>query len=136
MAVDNRYILEANKLLFMDTSGYPLPGKVVPCLLCAEPFIMRKFTGHPDQICGECSKTYHECAVVYCSKCKVVICRLGPTVLDTGYRIKPREVLHSNACNICAPGIKESYILEIDAWERLVRPRKVISIASKYGPVQ
>ena len=126
-------VLRDDKLLFLDTSGYPLPGKIVPCLMCMEPFIMRKFIGEPDQICPECHKTYDECAVVVCVKCRITICRLKPSVLDNGYTIQPRQVLHSNSCNICFPGVKESHLVEVEQWERVVRPKKVILVPSKYS---
>jgi len=115
-----------NKLLFVDTTGYPLPGKVVPCLLCAKPFIMRPFTGEPDQICEECSKVYYDCAVVRCAGCKhrPVICRVLPKVLDNGYIIRRKAVLHTNACNVCSPGLAESHIVEIRQWEKHLRAGK------------
>ena len=57
---------------------------------------------------------------------KVTICRLVPKVLDNGFYIRPRSVLHSSACNICHRGIAESTILEITEWERSRRPGKLI----------
>lgn len=118
--------LRDDKLLFIDTSGYPLPGTIVPCLLCGKPYLMRKYVGEPDQICEECRKTYNECAIVRCGSCikHPVICRLKPCVLDNGFTIRKQAVLHSNACNICQPGIKQSTIIEVDEWERAVRPHK------------
>lgn len=115
-----------SSLLFQDTTGYPLPGKIVPCLLCTKPFLMRAYTGFPDQICGECWETYKDTARVVCFTCKVTICRLVPKVLESGYYIKPRSVLHAEACNICQPGIKESTIVEIAQWESCVREKKII----------
>jgi hypothetical protein len=123
-------LLRNDKLIFIDTTGYALPGTIVPCLLCTKPFLMRRYQGAPDQICGECMKTYAECAVVRCGKCphKPVICRLKPGVLDNGFTIQPNAVLHSAACNICQPGLQESSIIEVDAWERAVRPHKPVVI--------
>ena len=123
--------LRSDRLLFLDTSGYPLPGKIVPCLLCTKPFLMPKYVGNPDQVCGECRDTYADCAVVRCHNpmCgDVVICRLVPKILDNGFVIKPRMVLHSNACNCCQPGLRESTITEITEWEHLVRPKKAVII--------
>ena len=123
--------LRGDALIFQDTSGYPLPGKIVPCLLCTKPYLMRKYVGHPDQICPECARTLDDCAVVRCVNpmCGgVVICRLKPKTLDNGFVIKPRAVLHSDACNCCSPGLKESRITEITEWERLVRPKKAVII--------
>ena len=118
-------------LLSVDTSGYPLPGKIVPCLLCTKPFLMRTYVGCPDQICGECLKSYDECAIVRCQQCRVVICRLVPKVLDCGFYIRPQAVLHSDSCNICRPGLTESHINEITEWMRMVRPHKIISLPNK-----
>lgn len=117
-------LLRDDALLWIDTSGYPLPGKIVPCLLCGKPFIMRKFIGEPDQICPECAKTYKDAATVVCVNCNVSICKLKPSVLDNGFVIKSRAVLHSNACNICKPGLRESRIVEVDQWEKFLRPHK------------
>lgn len=123
-------VLKDNRLLFVDTTGYPLPGRIVPCLLCTKPFIMRPFTGEPDQICEECSKVYHDCAVVRCSGCKhhPVICRVLPKVMDNGYVIRPMAVLHTDACNVCKPGLRESTITEINRWERTIRKGKPIIV--------
>jgi hypothetical protein len=87
---------------------------------------MRNYTGAPDQICGECRKTYDECAVVRCANCKLgpVICRIIPGVLDNGYHVQKRSVLHTSACNVCRPGLKRSTIIEIDQWEKFVRKGK------------
>ena len=119
-------ILRDDALIFEDTSGLPVPGDIVPCLLCTKPFMMRMYTGAPDQVCPECWETYKDAARVLCWKCKVTICRLVPKVLDNGYYIRPRAVLHSSACNICEPGLSQSVIIEIDEWQRRVRPGKII----------
>lgn len=124
-------------LLFVDTSGYPLPGKIVPCLMCGDPFIMRKFIGEPDQICPECAKVYDEAAIVVCFNCKVAICRLKPGVLDNGFTIHRRAVLHCDACNICQYGLTESHLIEVEQWERQVRPHKpTIIVPGKYQDVR
>jgi len=125
-------ILRQDKLLFQDTGGKPVPNTIVPCLLCGKPFLMPLYRGEPDQICPECWTTYQDAARVICINCKVTICRLVPKVLDNGFYIRPRSVLHSSACNICQPGLKQSIILEIDVWEKQVRPRKIIITGSKY----
>lgn len=117
-----------NRLRFVDTSKAPLPGAIVPCLLCAKPFLMGVFIGDPDQTCPECQKVYGDTARVICVRCRppVTICRLVPKILENGYYIRPRAVLHSNACNICRPGLTESSIIEIEEWERTRRPAKLI----------
>lgn len=124
--------LRNDRLIFTDTASVPGVGKIVPCLLCTDPFIMRPFIGEPDQICPECHKTYDECAVVVCWHCNVVICRLLPKVLDNGYTIQKRVVLHSDCCNICCPGLKESHIVEISEWERTIRPKKIILVQNTH----
>jgi Fe-S-cluster containining protein len=70
--------------------------------------------------------TYADCAVVRCGACPhhPVICRLTPTVLDNGFTIRKNAVLHSVACNICQPGLVESTLVEVNAWERTVRQHK------------
>jgi hypothetical protein len=122
--------LKDDVLLWQDTSGYPLPGTIVPCLLCAKPFLMRFYSGPPDQVCPECWETYKDSARVICAKCKVTICRVVPKVLENGFYIRPRSVYHSDACNVCKPGLSESKIVEITEWERTMRTKKII-IAGK-----
>ena len=124
--------LRNDPLLFQDTGARPLPGTIVPCLLCEKPFLMRMYTGDPDQICPECWDTYKESARVICWKCKVTICRLVPKILDNGFYIRPKSVLHSSACNVCQPGLKQSIIIEIDTWQKHVRPGKIIMPGDKY----
>ena len=110
-----------------------MPGHIVPCLLCGDPFLMRTYVGQPDQICSECKKTYADAAVVVCVNCDVVICRLRPKLLDNGYMIQPRSVLHSDGCNICVNGITESHLVEVTAWEKRMRPKKLILVPAKYA---
>lgn len=124
--------IKDDNLLWMDTSGYPLPGTIVPCLLCTKPFLMRIYTGTPDQVCPECWKTYIDAAKVACAHCNVIICRIVPKILDNGFYIRPRAVYHSDACNVCKPGLKESKIIEITEWEKTLRPKKIIVPTSKY----
>lgn len=115
-------------LLLTDTSTPARPGTICPCLLCGKPFIMRNYTGAPDQVCRSCWQTYRDCAKLVCNKCQVVICRILPKKLDNGFEIKPNTVLHSNYCNICRPGLQVSDIIEIKHWEKHTRGGKLISI--------
>ena len=92
---------------------------------------MLPFIGVPDQICPECSKTHKDTARVICRQCAkkgkpVTICRLVPKVLENGYYIRPNAVLHSSACNVCQRGLTESSVIEIEDWERTLRPKKII----------
>ena len=125
--------IRKDDLIFTDTSQLPLPGGIVPCLLCTKPFLMGVFVGAPDQICEECRKTYAECAKVICNGLgekrphpPITICRVRPMRLDNGFTIQPRAILHSNACNTCKPGLEESTILEIDHWQKYCRSGKII----------
>ena len=115
-------------LRFADTSLPPTAGKLCPCLLCGKSFIMRIYTGEPDQVCSECWDKYKDCARLVCVRCKVTICRVEPKVLDNGFYVRPRSVLHTNACNICKPGLLQSDVIEIREWERCVRPGKIIMV--------
>lgn len=121
-------VLRNDKLVFEDTSKAPLPGGICPCLLCGKPFLMGFFIGEPDQICPECWKLYGDTARVVCATCQppVTICRLVPKVLENGFYIRPKAVLHTNACNICKRGLRESVIVEIEEWERTRRRGKLI----------
>lgn len=117
-----------HKLLFSDTASIPKPYAIVPCLLCTKPFQMLPFIGQPDQVCPECFYTYRDAAKLVCAKCEKqpVIGRLKPKQLDNGFYIKPKSTLHSDKCNVCCPGLVESTIVEIEEWERKIRPKKII----------
>lgn len=101
------------------------PDGMVRCLLCAKLYAA---TGqvHHDQVCSECKKTMRDSAKLVCSKCNIVICRLAPSILDSGFIIRPNMVLHSDSCNICKPGLSESNILEIDLWQKTKRAKKTV----------
>ena len=96
-----------------DASTAPLPGSIAPCLLCAKPFLMRPSSGAPDQTCPECAKTYLDCALLVCQGCNCVVGRVVPKLLDCGYYVRPKNVLHTDACSVCRPGLEQSTILEI-----------------------
>ncbi len=114
-------------VLNYDTSSKPLPGKIVPCLVCGLPYLMRPYVGDPDQVCPDCFKVYYECAKLKCYKCQVVVARIQPGVTDSGYHIRKSAVLHLDKCNVCSPGLKESSVLEIAEWEQHVgRTKKLI----------
>ena len=127
MKYEDLPILTNNKILFKKVHADPaLPGNIVPCLMCGKPFIMPVFIGTPDQLCGECLKTYADTAKVICSRCKVVVCRLAPKMLANGFYIRPHGILHIDACGVCRPGIKESVIQEIDQWEKTRNRGRII----------
>jgi hypothetical protein len=115
-----------DSLVFEDTSIIPQPGTIVPCLLCTKPFIMRMFTGAPDQVCPECWETYKDAARIICWKCKVTIMRVKPGKTDSGYNIPRRAVLHASGCNICQEGLKTCQIIEITEWLKHSREAKII----------
>lgn len=127
MRFEDLPIVTNNKVLFKKVQADPaLPGKIVPCLMCGKPFLMPSFIGVPDQLCGECVKTYADTAKVICRKCKVVVCRLVPKMLANGFYIRPHSLLHIDTCGVCRPGITESVIQEIDAWEKLRNRGRII----------
>lgn len=107
-------------LALIDTTGSPLPGAIVPCLMCTKPFLMRKYSGIPDQVCPECYDTYKDCASLVCSKCRVVVAKVVPKVLENGYYVRPNMVLHLDECNVCNPEIATSTVLEIERHDRIV----------------
>lgn len=127
MRYEDLPVLTNNKILFKKVHADPaLPGNIVPCLLCGKPFLMPRFIGAIDQICGECQKTYADTAKVVCRGCKATICRLHPKLLPNGYYIRPRSILYIDRCGICQPGLKESTIREIDEWERTQNRGRII----------
>jgi hypothetical protein len=123
-------------VLNCDTSQKPLPGKILPCLLCAKPYLQRYYSGRPDQLCPECHNVYDECARIICSQCKVTVARAKPGLTDSGFHIRRRAVLHLDACNVCQTGIKESVVIEVDLWEKQVGRTKTIVLATKYTKIE
>ena len=127
MRFEDLPVLTNNKILFKKVQQDPaLPGNIVPCLMCGKPYLMPHFLGTPDQLCGECMKTYADTAKVICRTCKAVVCRLTPKMLANGFYIRPHGILHIGACGICRPGLTESTIQEINEWERTRNRGKVI----------
>jgi hypothetical protein len=92
-----------DRLRLTDSSKYPLPGTIVLCLMCGKPFLMRRYSGYPDQVCPECYGTYRDCASLHCSVCKVVVAKVKPSVLPSGFYVRPGAVLHLDHCPICRP---------------------------------
>lgn len=119
--------LTNNSILFKKVKADPaLPGNIVPCLMCGKPFIMPPFIGQPDQMCGECLRTYADTAKVICRGCKAVVARLQPKMLESGFYIRPHALLHVSRCGVCSPGLAESTIEEIAEWERAKGRGKLI----------
>jgi hypothetical protein len=125
------------EVILRDPGDYnPLPGSITGCCLCSKPFLMRPYSGPPDPICSECFKTYSECAKILCRNCKVVLARVKPEVLDSGYYISPRCVLHSNGCPRCDRRLKNTKpdelgvttIMEIDEWEARMGRKTIVEV--------
>ena len=107
--------------------------------MCAKPFLMRPYSGIPDQVCPECYDTYSECASIVCSKCRVVVAKAHPKVLESGFYVRPRAVLHLDECNVCNPEIATSVVLEIARYDEICGTKTSIvvpTIAYKQGPTK
>jgi len=114
-------------LYLIDSSGYPLPGSIEPCLMCGQAYLCKAFVGVPDPVCEECYDTYKDCASIICVNCRIVIAKTPPKIMDNGFYVRPNAVLHSDKCNICAPGLVESSVIELEAYEKsLGRKKKII----------
>ena len=110
--------LPFNPLYLQETHQKPLPGTIVPCLMCGKPFLMRIYSGEPDQLCAECWKTYRDCASLVCTVCNITIAKVLPGITDDGFLIRRNSVLHVDACNVCQPDIKKSVVIEIADWNK------------------
>ena len=124
--MENIFDIVNSKLNLKGRIAPAVPGHIAQCLLCEKPYYVLPFFGAVDQICGECNERYKDCAKVICRNCVVTICRVNPRILDNGFYIRPKSVLHIDKCNICKPGLKISTIIEIAAFEKLTRPHKII----------
>lgn len=123
--------MKLEDLALIDTTGTPLPGTIVHCLLCAKPFLMRPYSGIPDQACPECYETYKECASIVCSKCRVVVAKAAPKVLPNGFYVRPYAVLHIDCCNVCNPNLATSTVLEIARHDKLCGTKTSIIVPAK-----
>lgn len=124
------------RFIGIDTSKPPVPGKMAVCLLCAKPFIMPQFVGEPDQACPDCIKMLRDTAKLVCVKCHRVIARHAPKVLDCGFYIRPRMVLHTDKCSRCCPGLLVSRVLEIDEYmRRHFIPKTIVPVTNPYVDV-
>jgi hypothetical protein len=121
-------------VLRFDTSQYPQAGKIVPCLMCAKPLLMRPYSGVPDQICPDCMNMYNECAKLVCFHCRVVVARIKPGVTDSGYHVRKHAILHIDQCNVCftGPELLFSTVIEIDQWERATGRQKRLYIPVEF----
>jgi len=121
----------------LDLSAPPVPGKLAICLLCAKPFVMPQFIGEPDQACPDCIRTLRDTARIVCSRCKRVVARQTPKVLDCGFYIRPRSVLHIDRCNRCSPGVLVSKIVEVDEYmRRHFVPKTIVPVTNPYVDVR
>lgn len=114
-----------------DGTAVVTPGAVYGCTMCGKPYLQGFFSGYHDPVCPVCDDTHKDCARIACVKCKVVVCRVDPSLTDSGYYVKPRELLHIDRCNHCyKPKNTEerwtSVVLEIDAWEKQHGRKRII----------
>lgn len=125
------------RFIGLDLSKPPVPGKLAICLLCAKPFIMPQFLGEPDQACPDCINRLRDTAVLVCNRCKRVIARHEPKVLDCGFYIRPRMVLHTDKCNNCDPGVVVSKVIEIENWMRTHwTPKTIVPVTNPYVEIR
>jgi hypothetical protein len=98
---------------------------------------MPQFIGEPDQACPACRHLMRETAKVVCIRCKRVIARHLPKVLDCGFYIRPRMVLHTDKCNRCCPGLLVSKVLEIeDYMKKHYVPKTIVPVTNPYIDVR
>lgn len=129
--------LRDDRFIGLDASGPLIPGKMSVCLLCAKPFIVPQYIGNIDQVCPECSKTYRETAKIVCRRCKRVIARQKPKVLDCGFYIQPRAVLHVDKCNNCSPGLLVCTVSEVAEYmKRHFIPKTIIPVTNPWVDVK
>lgn len=67
-----------------------------------------------DTLCRDCERLVPTHALVVCVGCRVVVARMAPETLDSGFRIKPLTIYHTEACPNCKPGVQVSKIIEAE----------------------
>lgn len=116
-----------------------VPNSVTLCKLCTKPYVVRFYEGDVDLVCPECYEQYKDCARIACIKCKEVIGRIAPTLLDCGFTIHKGALLHTDKCGMCytPPADKDnaegeqqwtSTVIEVEEWMRVYRRKKIIKI--------
>jgi hypothetical protein len=106
------------------------PNSLTLCKLCTKPYIVRFYEGDVDLVCPECYETYKDCARIACIKCKEVVGRVAPKLLDCGFTIQPGSLLHTDKCGMCyTPPDSEqewtSTVIEVDEWMKTHRRPKI-----------
>ena len=92
------------------------------CAWCGKPLAGE--ISHPSDKpgwCHDCSTTYGDVAVFQCLNCGRAPAGVKPGVTDTGYVVKPNQVLHIRRCPLCTPGITRTECVEFDDWERKMK---------------
>lgn len=124
---------------FQNTAAALVPGIARVCALCEKPYapeVTLNIHGVQDPVCKACESTYADCATVVCELCHTAVAKIPPKLLDNGFYIKPRSVLHGDSCNVCRPGVKVTLLREIDDHQRryrsctIVAPGRTIMIPS------
>lgn len=107
-------------VLKFDTSKPPKVGDPYPCLRCVKLFVTPMYVGAFDGLCQDCRKLYGECATIICKRCRMAVCKVTPKLLDNGYYIAKRAVLHIPCCGVCKRMKEHDYteIEEITTWQR------------------
>jgi hypothetical protein len=113
----------------------PTIGSYIPCAICKELFQVPFYKGTMDPICGKCFVTYNETAKLVCQRCNVIVGRIVPKMLDCGFYVQPKAILHTDKCSLCDEKIKESTIVEVKEWmAKHRRPVIYTSAGQVYKP--
>lgn len=93
-------------------------GKPLICSWCGKPLfgeIARP--GDRPGWCHDCSTTYGDVAIIVCSKCGATLGGILPGLHDSGYFVKPNEILHANGCPKCTPGDPQDTVMRFTVEE-------------------
>lgn len=110
-----------------------LPGEK-GCIMCgrmSDVNDMQKLSNN-QFMCKECTELYKDAATIVCATCGAHVAKVVPGVIDCGYDIKPKEVLHVDKCINCCEDVTVSEILEITEWQKHNKPKLYIYNESKH----
>lgn len=71
-----------------------------------------------DLMCNACRVQLPHHALLVCVECRMVVARMAPEKLKSGFQIQARQIYHTNACPCCQPDVTKSRIIEADLFFR------------------
>jgi hypothetical protein len=59
--------------------------------------------GVTDSVCDECFPSIKNMVAIVCIRCQTIVARMEPIIFPSGFRMRPGEYYHTDACPKCRP---------------------------------